>query len=91
MPFINEERLVKSKLQKKLETKGWRFLTNVTGNKGMDAEIQQEYFNRGFTWVHVDNVYDRNERVLPNDRAVYVREQFVYLEGKGYVPKKAGQ
>jgi hypothetical protein len=80
---------VKSKLQIKVESEGWEFLTNEAisdyesdwdgsvvdkGSKRDDADIYMEFFNSGtYRGIKIEDAYDAKGNLLLSHRAVYVK------------------
>lgn len=78
---------VKSELQKKLESQGWRFLTNedpeaehyddegfyLEYDSTPEADLLMRYIKKGFNKVKVTDAYDIHGNHIPIMRAVYVK------------------
>jgi hypothetical protein len=77
----------KSKLQIKLESEGWRLLTNedLMWDKSGDmnrprlspktaSELIDEYFDMGFRNIRVEQAYDIQGNLLSEHKAIYVKD-----------------
>ncbi len=73
---MKEKNKVKSKLQIKLESEGWRLLTNESVDRENIEEVtrlQKDYLSKGFLSVKLGDAYDISGNFIPRYRSVYVK------------------